>query len=227
MVSRNKRKCPAGSTLEGFTLIELLIVVAIIAILAAIALPNFLEAQTRTKVSRARADHRTLATALEAYYIDQNAYPSANNNGSVKWLRWMTTPIAYTARADIDDPFTGKDRITDSKDSNLSYATYRFYALNEMGYLNAYTASGTLFSEYKPAGTLKVLYYLLYSHGPDKVRSKASNGKTFIDGDNLFNPTRFIELIYDPSNGTVSNGEIFRTGGERVGRAAPAIRMVQ
>lgn len=61
--------------LRGFTLIELLIVVAIIAILAAIAVPNFLEAQTRSKVSRAASDMRTLATALEAYFVDNNLYP--------------------------------------------------------------------------------------------------------------------------------------------------------
>ena len=60
---------------RGFTLIELLIVVAIIAILAAIAVPNFLEAQTRSKVSRVMADHRSIATGLEAYYIDNNQYP--------------------------------------------------------------------------------------------------------------------------------------------------------
>jgi prepilin-type N-terminal cleavage/methylation domain-containing protein len=58
----------------AFTLIELLIVVAIIAILAAIAVPNFLEAQTRAKVSRAKSDMRTLATALESYYVDNNNY---------------------------------------------------------------------------------------------------------------------------------------------------------
>ena len=62
-------------SLRAFTLIELLIVVAIIAILAAIAVPNFLEAQTRAKVSRVKADQRTIATALESYRVDNNQYP--------------------------------------------------------------------------------------------------------------------------------------------------------
>src|SRR5260221_3715617 len=59
---------------RAFTLIELLIVVAIIAILAAIAVPNFLEAQTRAKVSRVKADMRTLGTAMEQYNVDYNGY---------------------------------------------------------------------------------------------------------------------------------------------------------
>jgi type II secretion system protein G len=65
---------------KGFTLIELLIVVAIIAILAAIAVPNFLEAQVRAKVSRVKSDHRSLATAIESYYVDHGTYPP-NHNG--------------------------------------------------------------------------------------------------------------------------------------------------
>src|SRR5437867_3377499 len=60
----------------GFTLIELLIVVAIIAILAAIAIPNFLEAQTRSKVSRTLADFRSCRLALESYRVDNTAYPN-------------------------------------------------------------------------------------------------------------------------------------------------------
>jgi len=60
---------------SGVTLIELLIVVAIIAILAAIAVPNFLEAQIRAKTSRSLGDLATTAAALEHYYCDYTAYP--------------------------------------------------------------------------------------------------------------------------------------------------------
>ncbi|MGI8907609.1 MAG: type II secretion system protein [Candidatus Sumerlaeaceae bacterium] len=66
---------------KGFTLIELLIVVAIIAILAAIAVPNFLEAQVRAKVSRVKNDQRSLATGIETYYVDNNTYPVSARNG--------------------------------------------------------------------------------------------------------------------------------------------------
>ncbi len=67
-------------TKQAFTLIELLIVVAIIAILAAIAVPNFLEAQTRSKVARVKADFRSIATAVETYRIDNNDYPEGTDN---------------------------------------------------------------------------------------------------------------------------------------------------
>ena len=59
---------------RGFTLIELLIVVAIIAILAAIAVPNFLEAQTRAKVSRSLADMRSIATGNEQMEAAMDSY---------------------------------------------------------------------------------------------------------------------------------------------------------
>ena len=62
---------------KGFTLIELLIVIAIILILIAIALPNFLEAQLRAKITRVEAEFRTLATAIEAYKADYGKYPPA------------------------------------------------------------------------------------------------------------------------------------------------------
>jgi prepilin-type N-terminal cleavage/methylation domain-containing protein len=97
----------------AFTLIELLIVVAIIAILAAIAVPNFLEAQTRSKVSRVRADHRTIVTGLESYFVDNNKYPPTpfvtSSRGVMAVVpNQLTTPVSYLTTAGFGDPFTGK-----------------------------------------------------------------------------------------------------------------------
>lgn len=71
----------------AFTMIELLVVVAIIAILAAIAVPNFLEAQVRSKVSRTMQDMSTVRTAVQAYYADAEAYPP-NNPALRDFLQW-------------------------------------------------------------------------------------------------------------------------------------------
>ena len=62
---------------KGFTLIELLIVVAIIGIIVAIAIPNLLNAIQRAKQRRSMGDMRTTATAVESYAVDFNRYPPA------------------------------------------------------------------------------------------------------------------------------------------------------
>ena len=87
--------------MRGFTLIELLIVVAIIAILVAIAVPNFLEAQVRAKVSRVRSDQRSLATAIEAYFVDHNIYPaftvgSSGPGGTMSYNNWVVTSQGHS-----------------------------------------------------------------------------------------------------------------------------------
>ncbi|MBD3268242.1 prepilin-type N-terminal cleavage/methylation domain-containing protein [bacterium] len=86
----------------GFTLIELLIVVAIIGILAAIAVPNFLNAQIRAKVSRSMADQKTLELAILQYLVDNNDNPPHSHAINQNW--WLTTPVAYLSGF-LYDPF--------------------------------------------------------------------------------------------------------------------------
>jgi len=102
---------------QGFTLIELLIVVAIIGILAAIAVPNFLNAQMRARLARVQADLRSLSTGLEMYSLDHGTYPTDGGRGyngypnpvglRTRWIS-MTTPVAYINGSNLIDPFKAK-----------------------------------------------------------------------------------------------------------------------
>src|SRR3990170_1771350 len=71
---------PEGNALgnsRGFTLIELLIVVVIIGILAALAIPKFATTKEKTYVAQMKADLRNLATAQEAYFYDHTTYTNS------------------------------------------------------------------------------------------------------------------------------------------------------
>lgn len=77
---------------NGFTLVELLIVIVIIAILAAITAVAYNGIQGRARDSQRQGDIKTLAKALEMYYIDNNQYPSCSGSGSTTInTSWCTT----------------------------------------------------------------------------------------------------------------------------------------
>ena len=78
---------------KGFTLIELLIVVAIIGIIAAIAIPNLLNAIDRGKQKRTMADMRSIGTAVESYAVDNNFYPKGMANVGAAQISAHVSPI--------------------------------------------------------------------------------------------------------------------------------------
>jgi prepilin-type N-terminal cleavage/methylation domain-containing protein len=214
---------------RGFTLIELLIVVAIIAILAAIAVPNFLEAQVRAKVSRGKADMRSMATAMESFAVDHNCYPPDIAYYEDDWnippedLRWpeipgllygpgsltpdeaavllplyaLTTPVAY---------------ITSIPDNVFPN---QLWGLHGYPWEKWYQYWGKQWKEdmisYGAPDTERV--WSITSVGPDRTDNGGSwliFGEDYVNSS--FDPDLGYGCLYDPTNGTISAGDIVRMG---------------
>ncbi len=203
---------------KAFTLIELLIVVAIIAILAAIAVPNFLEAQVRSKVSRIKSDMRTVATALESYRVDNTQYvvctyppflpPSGSWTAREMFKLYpgypaagkaagLTTPIAYLAsNAAMVDVFRLGHKFTTPLSFQLYYLPSFIYkqGVTDLGTATGYANQARVYGE-----------WVLRSAGPDTYYQNYSN----LRGD--YGAGGWNRASYDSTNGTNSCGDIYRS----------------
>jgi type II secretion system protein G len=181
----------------AFTLIELLIVVAIIAILAAIAVPNFLEAQTRSKVARAQADMRTIATAVESYRVDNATYPPASRRFGTGWIRTsviaryarLTTPVSYITSIPEDPFFVGAGTLVPTA-----------WGGNVYDYFER-DVSPLVTNPWGPGSSLVNSVWFVNSFGPDRLNDGGNRPDGF-----------YNHLVYDPTNGTVSAGDVTRWG---------------
>jgi prepilin-type N-terminal cleavage/methylation domain-containing protein len=233
----NKASFKEITVKKGFTLIELLIVVAIIAILAAIAVPNFLEAQVRAKVSRAKSDMRSIATAIESYVVDNNRTPpfiargaTANLAGSVapnsllngpsvfyagtpgvsSRYQWVTTPIAYITSV-FQDPFINsavRFALSPNGTPNAEYDTYDYVdSLSSLsgGWTSGSGTGGHWTSTFRGASLSSGASWHVVSAGPDKINA-FGGGRTNNGTDN----DQRLGADYDPTNGTISAGDIVR-----------------
>lgn len=212
---------------RAFTLIELLIVVAIIAILAAIAVPNFLEAQVRSKVSRAKTDMRTLATAIESYATQNNHYPlivapnspyaltgGGSINGPSVFLPgtegissrfvWLTTPVKFISTV-FRDPFISPEVKFAYGPNGAILPSYDGY-----DYVDARTLSpGGRIGGTRAGGACSGAAWHVVSAGPDKKNCFGGGAMT-----SSYSLQCHEEgCDYDPTNGTVSKGDIVRIGG--------------
>ncbi len=180
---------------KGFTLIELLIVVAIIGILAAIAVPNFLNAQIRAKIARVKADQNAYAMAMEQYQLDSGGHFPHQDR-----IWKLTTPVSYIAGLNPDpfapavpgrfdfihryDPFYFITTQPDPKPINQNLvADFNIWT----GYPNQWTGGQ---NDQTYAGVVR---YQIRSIGPNRcneygMRFDASNGLNSNGDINYFGP---------------------------------------
>ncbi|MBD3265552.1 prepilin-type N-terminal cleavage/methylation domain-containing protein [bacterium] len=192
---------------HGFTLIELLIVVAIIGILAAIAVPNFLNAQMRARVARVVSDMKAYAMAEEQYRLDNNQFTFDGDCGvgRAEHLSYipLTTPVAYIssipvdAFASIDPKFQNRQTVREGLKPTYEYTSRVSFGPNGTPNCKGNT------QRYNLLGSVNI-GYLFTSLGPDGDQDFPWSNEGY---EKLSKGVG--DFIYDPSNGVQSNGNIY------------------
>ncbi len=196
----------------GFTLIELLIVIAIILILIAIALPNFLEAQIRARVTKAKGEMRTLGIAMESYQLDWKVYPGRSvpyyrRPGIQKnqvGLTWLTSPVEYITGLP-DDPFPRKIDLDSGQELETGPFSYNLLGVDNF--------PGQLLTH--PHGGGLLLQWTLVSAGPDAPGVESTpHGCVACPANGQGSAPCGAVQSYSPTNGTKSSGDLWLWGGD-------------
>lgn len=188
----------SGMAIAGIVLGICSIVISLVLfiLLSAISFPNFLESNIRSKVSRVRADQRSIATALEAYFVDCSRYPL-----------WAEGEGGANADAPLDSDV-------------FRLPTFRIWALHwEQKTFMTLTTPGAYLTQYPTDPFSDDLHatYVYYSDGQGWILiSPGPDGVYDIDPledyiSTLRQPSpRLLEKCYDPTNGIKSGGDIYR-----------------
>lgn len=220
----------------GVTLIEALIIIAVIAILGAIAIPNYNTAQTRARVARTTAGMATLRAGLDAYRADQGVFPETDWGQPVDrrgaGLHRLTTPVAYVgalpksafaeqalgdaaewrhARTDRTVLYTrailcGAPLVAVESDLNLN-GVDDSYELDRMAYRYGTSSNRSPQSRVPPGGVVPEFTPADLARGDWMLKSVGPNNIDDRTGDaGPFSGPH--ARVYNPANGTMSHGDI-------------------
>ena len=196
---------------KGLTLVELLVVSGVSSVLLALAVPNFLNAQVRQKVSQAHSDQRILVSAVEAFNIDNGQYP----------------PLNYFDRA-ISRQCRGRTDISCARvESRRPYK--KVHLTTPIAYIptlpfDPFRAEGA--SEDYQYGSDGFSYYVITSYGPDGVSGFSHEGGSVSFDEGWYSGAQYFDtresalgrisklpmmrFLYHPTNGLTSGGDIIK-----------------